>query len=69
MRDDYRIVSSKELSNGDTSITLSQYLRPGYERLVTINIPFDKLHKPGEFVNPTGPFGLNLVFGHGEHYE
>ena len=38
-------------------------------KIVMINIPFDYLYKEGEFVIPSGPFGLNLVFGKGAHYD
>ena len=48
----------------DTAITIKR----DDGKSVTINIPFDYLYKANEFVSPSGPFGLNLVFGHGDHY-
>ena len=59
----YQITNTIE-KGMDTAITIKR----DDGKSVTINIPFDYLYKANEFVSPSGPFGLNLVFGHGDHY-
>jgi len=59
----YQIVDTKEKGR-DTAITIMR----DDGKFVTVYIPFDHLYEDG-FVCPMGPFGLNLVFGSGEHYE
>jgi hypothetical protein len=61
---EYGIMDIKELGR-DTQLTIARC--DGLT--VTVNIPFDYLYKPNEMVHPSGPFGLNLVFGAGDHYE
>ena len=60
----YQIINTTE-KDRDTAITIKR----DDGKLVTVNIPFDYLYEDRMFTSPSGPFGLNLVFGHGDHYE
>ena len=60
----YQIINTTEKGR-DTAITIKR----DDGKLVTVNIPFDYLYEDYVFTSPMGPFGLNLAFGYGEHYE